>query len=578
MKISLLRRRLEARCPEFSDLFAPARWQTPGAASGGEPDGDGGDPDIRELQYRSERVRPGDAFIAVPGFSVDGRRFIGDAVQRGAALIIAEPDQTDQTDRPDSGNTAVSLPPVWRLPDTRRAMGWIAAALHDFPADDVHIIAVTGTNGKTSVSLLLESILHKAGYHPGVMGTIDIHFADRTLPAPVTTPEAPDLQRIMAEMRDAGVTHLVMEASSQALDLYRLNGCAVDTAVFTNLSRDHLDWHQTMDRYWASKKRLFTEYLRSGTGAGTPPSPGLIPGVVVNADSPYGRELAALFPGNCVTTGQSGEYLVYSKTSEFRAAGIHGCLATPSGPVRVDSPLIGRHNLENIRLAAGAAVRLGLPVSAMEAGIRACPPARGRMERAVPVTGDRTAFSRNSPAGPHVFVDYSHTPDALVHALATLRDLLDQEEKSAVIPPGRLICVFGCGGDRDPGKRPEMGRAAGEGADIVIVTSDNPRSEDPSRIIGEILPGILEAGLSESSGPLRNEDGRPAARGFRVIADRREAIRAAVLGAGPADMVLIAGKGHETCQIIGGRILDFDDLAEAGRALALRMKGEETLP
>jgi UDP-N-acetylmuramyl-tripeptide synthetase len=439
-------------------------------------------------------------------------------------------------------------------PDTRTALARIAARFHGHPADDLLLIGITGTNGKTTVTYLVDRILSAAGFRVGVIGTIHYRYGDTVTDAPMTTPEAPDLQRILAEMREAGITHVVMEASSHALDpaTARLHGCRFDVGVFTNLSQDHLDFHHDMETYWGCKKRLFTHHLTDGDRPGF---------AVINLDDPRGRSLAAELDGPVVTTGNGPDCAVTARVRRTDVTGITARFQTPAGAFDCRSPLSGDHNLENLLSAVGAGTALSLPPAAMAAGIESVAAVPGRLERVI-----------SDPHDPRtVFVDYAHTPDALKNVLTALRPLTR----------GRLICVFGCGGDRDRDKRPKMGRIAATLSDLAVVTSDNPRSEPPLSIIEEILPGVGMGGerraedrgqrtengkrKTEARGEETVEGGR---RGFLVESDRRKAIHLAVTEARDGDVVLIAGKGHETYQILGDRTIDFDDRQVALEALS----------
>jgi len=476
-------------------------------------------PDIKSIHYRAQDVRPGGLFVAIPGLKADGHDFVDEAQRRGAAAILAEK------------NLPGCLLPVVRADDTRRCMGPLSARFYGNPSRQMVIIGITGTNGKTTTSLLIERILAQAGFRVGVIGTIDYHFNGESHENPVTTPESMDLQRILAQMRGGGATHVVMEASSHAIDLHRLDHCWLDIAVFTNLTQDHLDYHQTMDEYWACKKRLFTHHLG-------PSNPKPVRKAVLNLHNPFGRELAATLDIPCITVGEGGAVSVRENRCDM--GGTHLLLDTPAGSLGISSPLVGSYNLENILSAVGVGLALGIDPSAISEGIACLKVVPGRLE-AVP---DRT--------GRHVFVDYAHTPDALRNVLSVLRPLT----------PGRLICVFGCGGDRDRRKRPIMGRFAGQLSDVAVVTSDNPRGEEPRGIIADILPGLTPFGR-----PVSDVRDLPAGNGgmrYLVEPDRRAAIRAAISMALPGDAVVIAGKGHETYQIIGDRKLEFDDRREAG--------------
>ena len=484
-------------------------------------DGDG--PEVRSLHYRSQEVRPGGVFVAMRGASADGHDFVDDAVDRGAVAVVVE--------RPVAARAAVV-----QVPDSRRALAELAAAFYGRPSEDMTVVAVTGTNGKTTTSYLVESILAQAGHRTGVIGTINYRFAGHSFANPVTTPESLDLQRILADMRAAGVGHAVLEASSHAIHLARIHACHVDVAVFTNLSQDHLDYHGDMQTYWAVKRSLFTGHLRSGPKAGRATA-------VVNTDSAHGRELADRLGPQTVRVGTTADCDLRGEDIACALDGTRGVIRRGDDRMAFASPLVGRHNVENILCAAGAAAALGIAPEAVGRGIAALACVPGRLERV------------DTARGIGVYVDYSHTPDALDNALRALRALTG----------GRLICVFGCGGDRDRTKRPVMGAIAARLSDLAIVTSDNPRSETPEAIIADILPGLRREGAHAldpaAAGGLNG-------RGFVAEADRRTAIALGLRAARRGDAVLIAGKGHETYQIIGGQTIHFDDREEAARALA----------
>jgi UDP-N-acetylmuramoyl-L-alanyl-D-glutamate--2,6-diaminopimelate ligase/murE/murF fusion protein len=481
------------------------------------------DPEIGSVHCRAQNVRPGGLFIAVPGFKADGHDFAADAAARGASAILVQ--------RPvAAGGILVETA------DTRKMMGIVAGRFYRDPSLDLVAVGITGTNGKTTTSYLIESILSCAGFKTGVIGTINYRYAGRCFDNPVTTPESLDLQRILSEMRDHGVTHLVMETSSHALDLHRLEGCWFDVGVFTNLTQDHLDYHGDMETYWACKRKLFTHYLGAGPKKDRAKA-------VINIRDPKGKELSQTLALPCLTTGWSEESVIRAESPVFELSGISGGILTPAGRFNFSSRLTGAHNLDNILSAAGAGAALGIPLDRIKAGIELLSSVPGRLE----VLGD--------PKGRFVYVDYAHTPDALKNVLSALKPLVR----------GRLICVFGCGGDRDRKKRPMMGDMAALFADLSVVTSDNPRSEDPDEIIRQILPGFQNKGICEYA---RQE--LPAGfngRGYTVEPNRGSAIRLAIGAARPGDAVLIAGKGHETYQIIGAKRLSFDDRAEARQAL-----------
>jgi UDP-N-acetylmuramoyl-L-alanyl-D-glutamate--2,6-diaminopimelate ligase len=481
------------------------------------------DPEIRSIHYRSQDVRPGGLFIAVAGFKADGHDFIDDALARGAVAVMAE--------KPVDRNTAVV-----EVADTRAAMGPVAGRFYGDPSRRMTVIGITGTNGKTTTSLIIESILKHAGFSVGVIGTIDYHYGGEHFSNPVTTPESLDLQRILGRMCDAGVTHVVMEASSHAIDLHRIGGCWMDVGVFTNLSQDHLDYHGDMAHYWACKKRLFTQHLATG-----PKSGGAV--AVINRNSAEGRELADIVGVDIITAGFSGDNAVWAKGGECRLDGISGEISTPGGIFPFQSPLTGKHNIENILCAAGAALAVGVPLPSIQAGIGRLHTVPGRLE------------SIANDAGRFVFVDYAHTPDALENVLAAVRALTAR----------KIICVFGCGGDRDRKKRPLMGEIAGRLADLAVVTSDNPRTEDPMEIIRQMLPGVKQGAEREYVSEELSEGLN--GKGFLVEPDRRRAIRLAVRVSRPGDVVVVAGKGHETYQIIGKETLKFDDRIEVREAL-----------
>jgi len=396
----------------------------------------------------------------------------------------------------------------------------------------MQLVGVTGTNGKTTVSYLVEACARAAGQPTGVIGTVTHRFPGVERAAAHTTPESTTLQAMLGEMRDAGTKLVVLEVSSHALAQERVAGLRFAAAGFTNLTRDHLDYHGDMAGYFAAKRRLFVEHLALDGVA------------VVNAHDPWGARLAdQLGPGR--TTWRYGtrvEDQLRAESAELSIAGITAAVQTPRGPLALRSPLVGAHNLENLLCAAGLALAAGLPLAAVEAGLSTCRGAPGRLER---IDG----------RGLSVFVDYAHTDDALSRALEALRSL----------QPRRLLLVFGCGGDRDRGKRPLMGAVAGNGADLAIVTSDNPRSEDPLRIISEIEPGLTAAGRPRRTAA-EAVAGEP---GYVVEPDRRAAIELALACARPGDALLIAGKGHESTQLVGAERRYFDDREEARRALGL---------
>jgi UDP-N-acetylmuramoyl-L-alanyl-D-glutamate--2,6-diaminopimelate ligase len=479
-----------------------------------------GDPrvDVRGVAADSRRVRPGDAFFALAGRATDGRRHVAEALARGATVVVAE--------SPVEAPGAVGV----RCGEPRRLLAHAAARLAGDPSGSLTLVGVTGTNGKTTTTYLLEGIWRAAGARTGVIGTIAYHFGDEQRPAPFTTPEAPELQAMLAEMRTAGITHVAIEVSSHALAQHRADGLRFDAAAFSNLTRDHLDFHGDEDTYYAAKARLFHELL---------PASGKRNAVaVVNVDDAAGARLAGQVTGRCVRVGRAPGVDVRLEAVESTLAGTRGVLVFDGQPTPFASPLVGAPHAENIALASATAWALGTAPDAIVAGVASATPPPGRVERI---------------AGPGftVVVDYAHTPDALERLMGAMRPLT----------PGALITVFGCGGDRDRGKRPLMGEAAARASDLVVVTSDNPRTEDPQRILADIEPGVRDAGLV----PLARATA--GARGYVVEPDRPAAIALAVRLARPGDLVVVAGKGHEDYQIIGTEKRHLDDREEVRRAL-----------
>jgi UDP-N-acetylmuramyl-tripeptide synthetase len=505
-------------------------------ALGGMSRADIPDLDIESIHYRAQEVLPGGMFVAIEGQTADGHDFVQQALQKGAAAIVTQKEPPQPFLKESMALSIHNQPLVIRVPDTRMAMADLAAHFFGNPSDKMTLIGITGTNGKTTVAYLIESILLQAGFNTGVIGTINYRFAGKTFSNPMTTPESLDLQRILAQMLAEGVTHVVMEASSHAMDLYRIKGCWLDVAVFTNLSQDHLDFHGDMASYWSSKKRLFTEYLTQG-----PKKDRAV--AVINCNDPRGRELADGLPMPVVKTGTNSDCQIKAENYQCKLIGTTGKAATPEGSFDFKTPLVGVHNVENIISAAGTGAALNIAPATIKAGIEALSAIPGRLE------------SIENDSGRFVYVDYAHTPDALENAVAAIKE----------IAPARVICVFGCGGDRDNKKRPLMGEIAARLCDLSVVTSDNPRSEDPLAIIEQILPGVRQAGGVEYSS--RDLEAGFEKKGFMVESDRRRAIELGIKASRPDDAVLIAGKGHETYQILGDTTIDFDDRKEARRVL-----------
>ena len=480
------------------------------------------DPEVRGVSHDSRAVEPGDLFVAWTGGRFDGRTFVPQAVARGAVAVIAP------GERPDG--LAPEIP--WLSAENPRALlGALAARVYGHPDRELVLFGVTGTNGKSTVATLLAAILEQAGHPAGFIGTLGYRLRGRSFPGERTTPEASDLFRTLRAMRAEGAEAVAMEVSSHALEQGRVDGAAFDLALFTNLSRDHLDLHGDMESYFAAKRRLFTRLKPEGRA-------------VINADDEYGRRLAADLPGAWTYSVEDGN--PWRATVSVRGAKLdrQGLSATvgvadpaggPATELKIASPLLGRYNLSNLvgAIAGALALRaIEIPRSAVAAAAGAQRPVPGRME----------PIEHGQPFA--AIVDYAHTDAALSAAISSVRE----------IAPGRTIVVFGCGGDRDPGKRPVMGRVAGELADLAIATSDNPRSEDPHAILAAVEEGLRATG--------RNN--------YLLIPDRRDAIRAAIAAAEEGSAVLVAGKGHERDQTIGDRRLPFSDHEEIERALAER--------
>ncbi len=465
------------------------------------------DVDIAEVRDDSRAVGRGDLFVATRGQTVDGHDYLAAAAEKGAVAAVVDADAA----QPFAGVRV-------RVRSSQHALARIAANRFGRPADALTMIAVTGTNGKTTTTFLAEALARAAGGSPGVIGTVEYRFGTVAYQAPFTTPTPLVLHQMLAEMRAAGVTHVAMEASSHALELGRLDGVRFRVAAFTNLTQDHLDFHGTMQAYAESKAKLFREHL-TADGVG-----------VINMDTEWGAFMLQEVRGRALAVSTQGVPEILVMRSSQTVEGIDADFATPIGEVHVRSPLIGAFNLENLAVGVGIGVGLGLDAATIARGLGSVRGVPGRLER---VPNDR---------GFGVFVDYAHTPDALERVMAALRPLTK----------GRLIVVFGCGGDRDKTKRPKMGRAVARDADLPIVTSDNPRTEDPLAIINMIIDGVREVRCD----------------GFVVEPDRRRAIAAAVEAARAGDIVLIAGKGHEDYQIVGKTKQHFDDREEAAAALA----------
>lgn len=469
------------------------------------------DVEVGSIASDSRKVKPGGLFVAAAGTKQDGRRFISEALDRGATAVVAEgpagtiAQAARKTDRPFT---------YIQVADARQALAHLASYFYGNPTDGLHLIGVTGTNGKTTTTFLTQALLRAAGFKTGLLGTVRFDLGDAVRPATHTTPGALELQSLFAEMRKAGATHAVMEVSSHALDQGRVEGCWFDAAIFTNLTQDHLDYHGTLEAYFAAKRKLFDQ-----TGM-----------TLVNLDDPWGKRIKEEIPGRCWGYGIAERGECYPKSMQIGPEGIKMAVASPIGEMEIRSPLVGRYNVYNLLAAIGAGAALGLSKESIVSGVAAMAGVPGRFEK---VDAGQPFL---------VLVDYAHTEDALDRLLQAVSDL----------HPRRIITVFGCGGDRDRGKRPKMGAVSARHSDVTVLTSDNPRSEPPLAIIQEI-----EAGL-------RSAD--PSAQ-YQVIPNRREAIERAVDLAKEGEAVVIAGKGHEDYQIIGGERLPFDDRQVARAAL-----------
>jgi UDP-N-acetylmuramoyl-L-alanyl-D-glutamate--2,6-diaminopimelate ligase len=493
------------------------------------------DPIIRGVTYDSRGVSPGDLFVALRGENQDGHEYLAQALDLGAAALLVEapPEGVEATPEElgSRGPTLVSVP------DTRRALAPIARRFYGEPADQLRLIGVTGTNGKTSTTFLIESILEAAGIAVGIIGTVEIRYADHRERTVNTTPESLDLQRTLRAMCTSGVSAAALEVSSHGLSLGRVEGCRFEVGAVTNLTPEHLDFHETMDSYLEAKTLLFRNFLASDASA------------VVNLDDPRAEAfLDAARQGGArlirVSRRADAPAEIRVEKAEVGLDGTRAALRLPSGPLEIELPLVGDFNVENMAVAVGVAVALEIGPDDIARGVSSCRQVPGRTERV-------GAGVENAPT---ILVDYAHTPDAVEKLLRTIRPLA----------AGRLITVFGCGGDRDRSKRPLMAKAVADCSDRAIATSDNPRTEDPLAILSDVEEGL---------GDLRRVDGSQldrTERSYALVVDRREAIGLALGIARPEDIVVLAGKGHEDYQIIGRERLPFDDRVEALRALGRR--------
>jgi UDP-N-acetylmuramoyl-L-alanyl-D-glutamate--2,6-diaminopimelate ligase len=473
------------------------------------------DVEVDGIKTNSDDCSAGDLFIGMPGTRVDGGEFWQSALASGAVAAIVSPEAV-QKNPPTPESLVISAS------NMNKACAQISAAFYGYPGQQLRMLGVTGTNGKTTTTHLIEYFLTKVNLPAALLGTLYTRWPGFSQTAAFTTPFAVDLQQRLAQAVDAGCEFGVMEVSSHALAQDRVFGCPFEVAVFTNLTQDHLDYHQDMEDYFGAKALLFSpDYLQGRA--------------IINADDEYGQRLIAGLSKERVWTYSVNNHHADLRMSDlnYQPIGVSGILHTPKGDVAFSSPLVGQYNLENLLAAVAAVLHLGLDLQLVANAISKFTGVPGRMERVE--ISDNTDVS--------VIVDYAHTPDSLRNLLKSARAFI----------PGRIICVFGCGGDRDRTKRPKMGKIAAELADIAVVTSDNPRTEDPERILEDIL-----AGIPDTVQPM-------------VICDRATAIRAAILEAKPGDGVLLAGKGHEDYQILGTEKIHFDDREQAREALQARI-------
>ncbi|MCI1692277.1 UDP-N-acetylmuramoyl-L-alanyl-D-glutamate--2,6-diaminopimelate ligase [Aneurinibacillus aneurinilyticus] len=492
---------------QLEELLAPlALWRTTGDVK----------TEITGIEIDSRKVKPGDLFICLPGFTVDGHDFAEKAVLQGAAAILAQ-------------RSIEADVPVIYVPDTRRAMAVLGDRFFGQPTHLMKVIGVTGTNGKTTTTHLIERILEAAGHPTGIIGTIEMRIADEVREVKNTTPEALDLHRAFRWMKDKGAEYAAIEVSSHALDMGRVRGVRFATGVFTNLTQDHLDYHKTMENYLQAKGLLFSqlgnEYDRERMKY-----------AILNIDDPASETFARMTSAQVITYGIRDKADVRARDISITAMGTKLKLETFVGSIDLTLRMIGNFNVYNVLAATAACLVEGIPLETIKRTLEQVEGVRGRFER-VDAGQDYT-----------VIVDYAHTPDSLENVLKTVREFAE----------GKVYCVVGCGGDRDRTKRPIMAAIAARHADIAVITSDNPRSEDPQAIIDEMIEGLVANGI--------NKD-----RYFTQV-DRREAIRETIHRAGPKDVVLIAGKGHETYQILKDKTIHFDDKEEAYQAILEKKK------
>lgn len=484
--------------------------------------------DVSVLCYAAGKCEEGSLFVAIPGLKHDGHDFITDAINRGARYIVYEKDI-----QIPSGVTAI------KVTSSRRALGVLAKNYFGNPSAKLCLIGVTGTNGKTTTTYLLESILAQAGCKCGVLGTVNYRYNNKTYPAPNTTPESYEMQKILRAMADDGITHVIAEVSSHAIDLKRIDDCDFDLGIFTNLSHEHLDYHLTMGNYFQAKKRFFAEVL--------PQSKKVHPQkMIINGDDKWGRIILKDIMLPALTYGMEKNDAVKTVSYELSLSGVKADIDLTGEIISIQTPFVGKFNIYNILAAAAAAKALQIPKASIQAGIENLSSVPGRLERI------------DSSSGFTVLIDYAHKPDALKQVLQNLAEFKKK----------RIITVFGCGGNRDAGKRPLMGETATFYSDLTIITSDNPRLEDPLAIIAEIEAGIDRSKIQQlAPGNLKAKDD---VHSYTVISERRMAIETAIDAARQGDIILIAGKGHEDYQILGTNKIPFDDRVVVEQTLKLR--------
>ena len=484
--------------------------------------------DVSTLCYAAGKCEESSLFVAISGLKHDGHDFIADAINRGARYIVYEKDI-----QIPSGVTAI------KVTSSRRALGVLAKNYFGNPSAKLCLIGVTGTNGKTTTTYLLESILAQACCKCGVLGTVNYRYNNKTYPAPNTTPESYEMQKILRTMSDERITHVIVEVSSHAIDLKRIDDCDFDLGVFTNLTHEHLDYHLTMGNYFQAKKRFFTEVL--------PQSKKVHPQkMIINGDDKWGRIILKDITLPALTYGMEENDAVKTVSYELSLSGIKADIDLTGETISIQTPLVGKFNIYNILAAAAAAKALQIPKTAIKAGIENLSYVPGRLERI------------DSSFGFTVLIDYAHKPDALKQVLQNLAEFKKK----------RIITVFGCGGNRDTGKRPLMGEAATFYSDLTIVTSDNPRLEDPLAIIAEIETGIDRNNIQKIAPD--NFKVKNDVHTYTVISERRKAIETAISAAGQGDIILIAGKGHEDYQILGTNKIPFDDRVVVAQTLKLK--------